>query len=177
MIFYQSGLTWSGGLAFLSWQFYCIREYIWHCWIQPACWKCAFILMSQIFLDMQKARAGVFTIWIHVKVECCRRCVSCWHGSKEKNPQFAPSLPNATSFHLRNPGATSVRPAVDGHAGVSGYSHRITSASRHPGAHRLHHPALDLLCRPGAHFAPAGWFQCECSSVLHPCVSYNKVLT
>lgn len=66
-----------------------------------------------------------------------------------------------TSLILRYPGAPSVCPAVDGHAGFSGYSHRLAPASRNPGAYCLHHTAPDLLCRPGAHVAAAGGFQCK----------------
>lgn len=56
-------------------------------------------------------------------------------------------------------GASSVRPAVDDHAGVAGHRDRPASAPRHPGAHRLHHPAAHLLGGPGAHPPPAGGLQ------------------
>lgn len=74
-------------------------------------------------------------------------------------------LPNVTFFVLRYPGAPSICPAVDGHVGFSGYSDHLASASRHPGTYCFHHPASDLLCRPGANVAPAGGFQCKCASV------------
>lgn len=73
--------------------------------------------------------------------------------------------PDVTSLILRYPGAPSVCPALDGHAGFSGYSHHLAPASRNPGAYCLHHTASDLLCRPGAHVAAAGGFQCKCVSV------------
>lgn len=70
------------------------------------------------------------------------------------------------SSPFRYPGATSVCPAVGGHACVSGYCHRLASASRHPGAHCLYHPTPDLLCWTGAHLAAAGGFQCECAMTM-----------
>ena len=71
-------------------------------------------------------------------------------------------LPDVTSLVLRYTGAPSVCPAVDGHTCFSGYSDHLASASWHPGTYCFHHTAPDLLCRPGAHIAPARGFQRKC---------------